>query len=361
MDYTRYTVEDLASDGSFIQWAQGTNAEAVQFWEEFISQHPDMRMKISQARTLVLNLAKAEATFHSDQDVEQLWQRIDTRLEDTTITRKKTGFSMVLASVAMLCVLALALTWYLVREGNVDSPVASRSEQGSANDFVEEVNTSGNVLRIHMSDGSTVTLQNNSRLRFRKHYEGEENRVVYLTGEAFFDVAKNPAQPFFVHTNGVVTRVLGTSFWVSAPQEDGDVLVSVKTGKVSVYKVADGQADDVSQKNAVILLPNQQVVYQRDQEVFGKSLVPQPEVVMPSLEQEAIFNFEATPIKEVFGVLQNAYGIEIIFDEEVMRNCFITAPLGSEPLFDKLKVICRAIGARYEIIDAKVVITSTGC
>jgi transmembrane sensor len=44
-----------------------------------------------------------------------------------------------------------------------------------------------------------------------------------------------------------------------------------------------------------------------------------------------------------------------------MKNCFLTVPLASEPLFEKLKVICRTVGANYEIIDAKVVITSAGC
>ena len=44
-----------------------------------------------------------------------------------------------------------------------------------------------------------------------------------------------------------------------------------------------------------------------------------------------------------------------------MKNCFLTVPLGSEPLFQKLKVICRTIGASYEIIDARIVVSSTGC
>jgi transmembrane sensor len=362
MDYSQYTVEDLASDDSFIQWAHRTNAASQEFWDDFISRHPDMRVKISQARTLVLNLRKVNAISYSDDRVNALWSKIEDHVNDSIIVprREKSFRASAYAMAAMLGIATVALSWYAFT-------VSGRSEEGgnsesvvSGTDFIEEVNTSGNILRVHLSDGSTIALQNNSRVRYKKHYAGEPYRSVYLTGEAFFQVAKDPTQPFLVHANDVVTRVLGTSFWVSAPEKNGDVLVSVKTGKVSVYTVGEGEVDEESQKNAVILLPNQQAVYQRDLEAFGKSLVAQPEIVLPSLKGN-VFNFENTPIGEVFRTLEKAYGIEIIFDEEVMDNCFITAPLGSEPLFDKLKIICRTIGAHYETIDAKVVVTSTGC
>lgn len=362
MDYSQYTVEDLASDDSFIQWAHRTNADAEKFWEDFISRHPDMRVKISQARTLVLNLKKVNTTSYPDDRVNTLWRNIEGRVNNSLSvprTKKSIGASTY-AMAAMLGLAVMTLSWYAFRVNGDNPPGAISENYEPGTEFIEEVNTSGNILRVHMSDGSTIALQNNSRLRYKKHYVGEQYRSVYLTGEAFFQVAKDPTQPFLVHANDVVTRVLGTSFWVSAPEKDGDVLVSVKTGKVSVYTVAEGEVDQESQKNAVILLPNQQVVYQHDLEAFGKSLVPQPEIVLPSLKGNA-FNFENTPIREVFRTLEKAYGIEIIFDEEVMNNCFITAPLGSEPLFDKLKIICRTIGAHYETIDAKVVVTSTGC
>lgn len=362
MDYSQYSVEDLASDDSFIQWAHRTNTDAESFWDDFISRHPDMRVKISQARTLVLNLKKVNATSYPDGRVNALWRSIEERVSDSASVphQKKSIPASTYAMVVMIGMAVMALSWYAFTVRIPTDKASVAENQLSDTHFVEEVNTSGNILRVHMSDGTTVALQNNSRLRYKKDYTGEPNRSVYLSGEAFFQVAKDPSHPFLVHANDVVTRVLGTSFWVSAPEEGGDVLVSVKTGKVSVYTLGKGEVDEESQKNAVILLPNQQVVYQHELEAFGKSLVPQPEIVLPSLTGNA-FNFENTPIKEAFRTLEKAYGIEIIFDEEVMSNCFITAPLGTEPLFDKLKIICRTIGAEYQTIDAKVVITSTGC
>lgn len=364
MDYTNYTVEALASEDSFIQWANRSNAEAEKFWDDFIAKHPEMDLKIAQARRLVLNLRQAESSHHSKELVDSLWNGIEQRIErDMPVpsTRSKKYFSIRLSmATALAAAFIAAAVWF-----GVDSLVNTNDYLESQpffaeTEYIEEVNTSGNILRVHLSDGSIVSLENNSRLAFKKTFPEERFRAVYLKGEAFFEVAKDATRPFLVHTNEVVTRVLGTSFRVKALEDEGDVIVSVKTGKVSVYTITSENTGLDAKKNAVILLPNQQVTYLREYDSFGKALVPEPDIVLPGVK-ETDFTFENTPIKEVFMVLQKFYGIEIIFDEEIMRNCFITAPLGSEPLFEKLRIICRTIGARFETIDAKVVITSTGC
>lgn len=363
MDYTRYSVEDLASDDSFIQWANHSDHEAVAFWDTFLEDHPGMRVKIAQARALVLNLRQAESIRHSDQQIDMLWKGIENRIEreagGTSPARKKKAALLYPAMALALLVLIALGTWYSLEPGAVRG-VLSPDKTHAQTGFIEEVNTSGNVLRVHLSDGSTVALEDNSRLKYKKTFVGDSSRSVYLTGEAFFEVAKHPGQPFLVYTNDVVTRVLGTSFRIKAPDDNADVVVSVTTGKVSVYAVHAAAHKDHSPPNAVILLPNQQVTYIRELDSFGKALVSEPRILSPSINAND-FIFENTPAKEVLKTLQKAYGIEIIFDEEIMSNCFFTAPLGSEPLFEKLKIICRAIGARYETIDAKVVITSTGC
>ena len=363
MDYSDYSVEQLASDDGFIQWANRTNPEAELRWNTFISEHPAMKLKIDQARTLVLNLRKAGEVRHSDEEIDLIWRRVARDIdvsEQAAFDGRRTWFYGYAVAAAVSLILLFQAAVYNLSHGNVNLVGKSSAATASSSDFVEEFNTSGEELRLHLSDGSTVILEGGSRFRYQRVFANDQFREVFLSGEAFFQVAKDPARPFLVHTGEVVTRVLGTSFRVKAPEDNGEVVVSVRTGKVSVYALGHGEGEAESQKNGVILLPNQQVTYSREQYSFGKALVAQPEILTPSIKQSD-FTFENTPIKEVFQVLQNAYGVEIIFDEDVMSNCFITAPLGSESLFDKLRIICRTIGARYEIIDARVVITSAGC
>lgn len=369
MHYSKFSVEDFANDEYFIRWVSQNDQEAEKFWNLFISLYPEVKPRIDQARTLVLSLkhqaGEAPVTEHQ---VDVIWEGIQRRIENSTPSfgRKQVYIKVVFGIAASLVVVALFLANVFYSSDssfNAADKYFAESVEAVTEDFLEEVNTSDRTIRIHLSDSSIVYLEKNSRLRYKENYGGEPSRHVFLTGKAFFKVNKNPRQPFFVHANEVVTKVLGTSFSVTAYNNEKDITVAVTSGKVSVFspKKVSTTSDLVqAEVEGVILLPNQQVVYQRDQELFEKTLVDTPEVLSPHVTNNN-FTFENAPIPDVFHVLEDAYGVEIIFDEDVMKTCFITAPLGAEPLFEKLRIICRTIGANYEIIDTKVVINSSGC
>ena len=129
-----------------------------------------------------------------------------------------------------------------------------------------------------------------------------------------------------------------------------------------MYSAREKEAIDslVSEVNGVVLTPNQQALYARSEEMFVKTLIERPRIIHGH-ERQSLFLFENTPALEVFRVLESAYGVEIIVDEDVMSNCFLTVRLSDETLFEQLKIICRTIGARYELMDAKVIISGDGC
>ncbi len=60
MDYTKFNVEDFASNESFIDWVNQSDPEAVKYWDLYISTHPEIRDTVEKARILVLNLKLAE-------------------------------------------------------------------------------------------------------------------------------------------------------------------------------------------------------------------------------------------------------------------------------------------------------------
>ena len=85
---------------------------------------------------------------------------------------------------------------------------------------------------------------------------------MYLNGEAFFEVVKNPKKPFLVFTKDIVTKVLGTSFTVKAFDGDKEVKVMVKTGKVNVIQQKNLNIKDITEKSniaGIALVANQQV------------------------------------------------------------------------------------------------------
>lgn len=367
MDYSKFTIQDFVNDDYFLRWVNENDPEADKFWSLFITLHPETRSKIDQARDIALRIKESQARHPVRHEIENIWTNIQQKIEGTLPAQKpekpQTWLVYKIAASLFFAFLAVGSIYYLT---NI-TPEVKKNEIKAytpppTNDFIEEINTTHNTVRIHLSDGSMIDLAKGGRLKYKTSYDHDASRHVFLTGEAFFEVAKDSKKPFFVHANEVITKVLGTSFSVRAHPNDNNVVVAVKSGKVSVFSPKNSSTDDniQSEVSGVILLPNQQVVYQRDQEVFDKTLVEEPTIVSKEI-RAADFTFENAPIAEVFQIIQDAYGVEIIFDSEVMKECFITAPLGSEPLFEKLRIICKTIGSNYEIIDSKIIINSNGC
>jgi ferric-dicitrate binding protein FerR (iron transport regulator) len=220
-------------------------------------------------------------------------------------------------------------------------------------------NKSDGEQHIVLSDGSEVILEKNSRLTYAANFSSGK-REVYLEGNAFFNITRNPGRPFIVYTQTIVTKVLGTSFYIKAMSSAETTSVVVKTGKVSVFKHENFTGTDARSATlkGMLITPNQQVVYDIQNAQMSKLLVEKPAL----LTQETIsFDFDDTPAVEVFKRLQAAYGVPVLIDEEVLASCTIAASLGNEPFYEKLRTICRIINATYEVIDGTVVIDTKGC
>ena len=110
-----------------------------------------------------------------------------------------------------------------------------------------------------------------------------------------------------------------------------------------------------------MVMPNQQLLYQKEDESFQKVLLKDPVMTEPMAVGVDRGN-EDIPITTMFKNLTEAYEINIVFDAELLKHCTINAPgIKSESFYEKLDMICKAIGARYEIIDGQIIVQSNGC
>jgi ferric-dicitrate binding protein FerR (iron transport regulator) len=227
----------------------------------------------------------------------------------------------------------------------------------------EQANLSAHALKLKLEDGSSVTLQPGSRLHFPDHFSAAK-REVYLEGEAFFEVSKNPVRPFFVYDNNLVTHVLGTSFNIKMDKQKKMVEVSVVTGKVQVYENQDLLKPDNKRNNGVILMPNQKVIYKEDERQFSATLVSNPlPVAQDSLSsiKPGNFAFEDAPLSTVLGSLEKTYGIEIVVENENIYHCLFTGNLVMRSLYDKLDIICQSVKVSYELSGTRILIKGKGC
>lgn len=226
-------------------------------------------------------------------------------------------------------------------------------------------NGSKNPQQIRLEDGSSITLQPNATLSYPLHFS-QDKREVYLEGEAFFEVSKNPKRPFFVYCNNLVTHVLGTSFTIKPISGKNEIEVAVRSGRVEVFENTKIVPENQTKKsNGVVLLPNQKVLYNSSSRQFEASIVDAPLPLIAiggSLSKIPVpFSFAETPLSVVLKSLEEAYGIEITAEKESLYNCPFTGDITGGELYTKLDIINKVLGTTYEIKGIKILIKGKGC
>ncbi|WP_047247479.1 FecR family protein [Maribacter thermophilus] len=157
-------------------------------------------------------------------------------------------------------------------------------------------NTTETFKVATLKDGSRVTLNTNSTLRFTNDHNGL--RHAELQGEAFFEVARNEQKPFVVQTGYLSTKVLGTSFNIK--ETDSAINVTVATGLVQVSDV----------DNAVRLSPNQRVVYDTRSKSLRRSETDHN--LYTSWYKEKV-DFNGVKMGDLAVYLKKRYGVNIHF------------------------------------------------
>lgn len=361
-DYRLYTLEQLATDDWFCQWVTAPTPESDAFWSDWLRQNPDQADRIDKVRLLVQTVQARYGDNLSDDLVRQrVADLIDAASQsDRTPVKPLWSAGRTLWRVAAAVVLLFGAGWWFMQQQRVGDNGAVSVEQGIA--MRERSNLADKPITVLLADGSVVRLEKNSTLRFPERF-GAARRQVFLQGEAFFEVSKNPAKPFLVYANGTVTKVVGTSFRIQASEQAPTVLVAVRTGRVAVYSQKEYEqiADrPVSGEKSVLLTPNQQAVFTRKNEQLARTAIDQPELIAP-VAPNLDWNWDDKPVADAFQQLKQTYGVDISFDRDVMKHCLITTSFTNETLPERLDIICQALGASYAVQNDKIVLSSKGC
>ena len=226
-------------------------------------------------------------------------------------------------------------------------------------------NTKNEQQLVVLSDGSKVILAPNSSIHYSRLFAGE-TRDVYLEGEAFFQVTKNPVKPFMVYYNNIVTKVLGTSFKINTNKTTGNVEVSVRTGKVQVFENEKLLSlSDKIKKATTIITPNQKAVYNAGSRLFENSIVDKPEKLLPNdtavVNTKEVLAFDQEKLSMVFQKIQTYYGIDIVVESSNLYNCSFSGDISNLDLFSVLKSICIATNSSFEVNGTKILIKGNGC
>lgn len=265
-----------------------------------------------------------------------------------------------MSAAAVLAALAWGAWYVVVRKGGFNT-----EEEKYAVNLKQQVNQQAVADTVYLPDKSMVILEPHATIYYPDSF-AHSKREVYLEGNAFFKVTRNPARPFYVYSNHIVTQVLGTSFFVKTNEETNDVEVSVCTGKVAVYENEEQAKKNKrgQESTGVILKPNQKVIYNRNDHHFRTTLVDMPLPLVPdSYQEEKVtalnFVFEETPIDKVLGHLESAYHIEIVLENENLGKALFSGDIKGQNLYDQLEIICQSVQATYEVRGTRILVKGT--
>lgn len=203
----------------------------------------------------------------------------------------------------------------------------------------------GGKYQIELSDGTRVTVNAESRLKYAAEFEGEI-REVWLQGEAFFEVARDPSHPFLVHTGDLTTQVLGTKFNVMAYANEEQIKVTLTEGSVRVKDSLQSQK----------IVPGEQAVYSLSGEQAIQ--VTQVDVQYVTGWTKDILYFDDVTLDELLKQLHRWYSFDATFADESVKTRHFTG--GIQKKHDARKIfsmIEKVNDVKFNVKDKEVIIS----
>ncbi len=194
----------------------------------------------------------------------------------------------------------------------------------------------GGEYRLVLPDGSVVWLNSDSELKFPMNFVGKR-RKVFLKGEAYFEVVKNPDMPFVVEVAAMEVKVLGTRFNINAARSDEGVQTTLVSGKVEV--------SDQENAGKVVLLPNQQAELKK-----GRLTVKNVDAGAVTAWRQGKFYFESESLEEIAAQLERWYDIHFFFSRESLKQEEFTGVIRRDYTADRiLEIIAKTTNVEFDI------------
>jgi transmembrane sensor len=316
--------------------------QKVQTDKEFSDAFEDIAEIWSAKKAVPNNSSKA------NEALARLNKKIDDLEAATPVSKNtpaKTGYQHtiilklrpILAIAASTLILAGAFWLYKAKLSNKPANTLAMAEKHT---------TPGEKKKVDLPDGTTVTLNASSRLRIANSF-GDDKREVYLDGEAFFDVKRDPQKPFIVHTGKIATQVLGTHFNVSAYKNDSNITVSLVQGKVQV-----DMNNDPSKR--IILDPGKQMTYSKtNHQAHVTDFIA--EDITGWKENKLVFNYDSWP--DAAKKLSRWYGVPVQLKDSTLLRCKLKGTFDNIPLVKVMEQIRMVADVSWQMQGNKVIIS----
>lgn len=300
-----------------------------------------------------------------EKDADEAWVEFLDKIESNDIrpVRREIRIPLpvlyrVAAAILLMGILGMG-SLYIFKPPKEKSEVA----------YFEALAPKGSRSFITLADGSTVWLNSGTKLRYQSNF-GQHSRDLFLEGEAYFEVAKNPDMPFRVKTSDIWITAIGTAFNVKAYNDEGTIETTLEKGEVRLDAVDNTRNKPLS--SPVFLKPNQKAVFIKSNSALNvNSTLHKPQISTntqavkiktPPLSIESMADtklatswkdsrwiFKSEKLIELAPILERRYDISVIFRDSILRSYKFTGTLKEESLEQVLKAMCLAAPIGYEV------------
>lgn len=315
-------------------------------------QSEDAEFEFSQAVEEIWNEHLNESnlsSFPKDEVYKKILIRINDLNQNQMLTAKtprvRNSFRMyfkIAAAIALVVFIGLALIKASVFDKKTEVVV-------KVSEPVIKSASKGQKTTIFLSDGSRVRLNSGSEITFLTQFAATE-RMVELKGEAFFEVAPDPARPFIVVSKDIETVAVGTSFNVKAYPEDKEIMVSLATGQVKIK-----QKDDSSYRQSfeMFLDPGYQAIYNTSKNTIRKTEFDER---LHLAWKDNILYFEDAEWEEIVERLEMWYGVRVFVENEIYEDKLYSGEFQDASLRHVLESLSFTKNFKYQIRENEVMI-----
>lgn len=363
--YIKYSIEEFAIDDYFINWVLNPTLESNQNWNRFLLEHPEKENDLRNARYIIRAIIPIEDDI-KDEKLNEIWLRIIQKQKSDKVRTFRIFTKYAAILIVTLCI--AGISFYQLSHDKFDNELTQMESDnqgkviladGSVHYFDAKQNTMkqlpsgkltlnedtitegiddkkstnllnhiivpyGKRIEVSLSDGSHIWLNSGSKFSYPSKFS-ENSREVFLLGEAFLEVSKNPQSPFYLKTADVKIMVLGTKFNVSSYKEDPLVQTVLVEGMVEV------QQNKLFAKK-IILQSGEKAVYAKENHNITK------EKADTNASVSWIYGYlviDKEPITEVLKKLGRYYNQSIIVEDDINGITFS----GKLELKDNIEVV----------------------
>lgn len=341
MQYQDFSANDFLLDEYFLNWVLQPNDENNLFWQTWLSQNPQKQETVTEARQLLLNLNFKNAQIPAAR-IDKMWDHITANIGEAKIIKLVPEETEVLAPSGTSFKM-----WYRVAAvfiGVILAGLGLLKYQQTTSNTILIATQFGETKKVTLPDNSIAILNGSSSIKYTRNWDETTPREVELDGEAYFSVThtKNHQKFQVKVSDELQVEVLGTKFTVTdRPTKTRVVLTEGKVKlaytKNHILGIATGKVAET------VMKPGEKIEVNSVAEQLSKEVVEAPEEYA-DFQQNKI-TFRDTPLSEVARLLEDTYGLTVVFAETSLAKKRFT---GTSP-HNRVDMLLQAIEKSFNI------------